>query len=170
MPFNQQMSFPCEMTLRSFPEGLRICRQPVKEIETLHDKVHTWTNLVVKPGDNPLTGITGDLFDIRAEIDAGKETEFCFTIRGEKLTYSAKKKELMCRGATAPVEPVNGKISLQILVDRTSIEVFAQEGTHPMTSCFLPEPGNREIAFSVSGEEVKITALTVYELKSAWSD
>lgn len=170
MPFNQQMSFPCEMTLRSFPEGLRICRQPVKEIETLHDKEHTWTNLVVKPGDNPLAGITGDLFDIRAEIETGKETEFCVTIRGEKLTHSAKKKELTCLGATVPVEPVDGKITLRILVDRTSIEIFVQEGKYPMTSCFLPDPGNKEIAFSVPGGEVKIKSLTVNELKSAWSD
>ena len=38
MPFNQQMSFPCELTLRTTPEGIRLFREPVKEIENLHQK------------------------------------------------------------------------------------------------------------------------------------
>ena len=31
MPFNQQMSFPCELSLRSTPGGIWLGRQPVKE-------------------------------------------------------------------------------------------------------------------------------------------
>ena len=38
MPFNQQMSYPCAMTLHETPEGLRIFRQPVKEIASLYGK------------------------------------------------------------------------------------------------------------------------------------
>jgi len=168
MPFNQQMSFPCEMTLRSVPEGVRLCRQPVKEIETLHDKEHSWTNLIVKPGDNPLASINGDLFDIRAEIELGKSTEFSFTIRGETVRYSAKEETLSCLDATAPIEPVDGKITLQILVDRTSIEVYAQDGKVVMTSCFLSQPEETALGFAAVGGEVKIISLTVYELNPAW--
>src|SRR4029434_804646 len=29
MPFNQQLTFPCELTLRTLPEGPRLCRSPV---------------------------------------------------------------------------------------------------------------------------------------------
>ena len=36
MPFNQQVSFPCELTLRSTPNGPRIFREPIREIELLH--------------------------------------------------------------------------------------------------------------------------------------
>ena len=170
MPFNQQMSIPCEMTLRSFPEGLRICRQPVEEIENLHGEKHVWTDLDVKPGENPLSSITGELFEIQATIQVEEETEFSFTIRGETITYSAKDNTLTCLEGTAPVEPINGKIRLQILVDRSSIEIFAQEGKYPMTSCFLPDPGNKEIAFSFTGDRMNVESLSVCELKSAWSE
>ena len=36
MPFNQQMSFPCGLSLRKTPLGIRLFRMPVKEIENLN--------------------------------------------------------------------------------------------------------------------------------------
>ena len=57
MPFNQQMSFPSVLTLRTLPEGIRLCREPVGEIEKLHDKQHTFKDLLLKPGDDPLKDI-----------------------------------------------------------------------------------------------------------------
>src|SRR2546425_388177 len=35
MPFNQQMSFPCTLTLHPTPDGLRLYRWPVREISNL---------------------------------------------------------------------------------------------------------------------------------------
>ena len=37
MPFNQCMLFPCELTLRTTEDGLRMFAAPVREIETLHE-------------------------------------------------------------------------------------------------------------------------------------
>ena len=41
MPFNQQMSFPVTLGLRTFAEGVRLCALPVKEIETIHGRSHS---------------------------------------------------------------------------------------------------------------------------------
>ena len=35
MPFNQQMSLPVSLALRTFSAGVRLCTLPVKEIEAL---------------------------------------------------------------------------------------------------------------------------------------
>ena len=35
LTWNGQMSFPVELTLRAFPEGIRLCRQPIDEINNL---------------------------------------------------------------------------------------------------------------------------------------
>jgi fructan beta-fructosidase len=168
MPFNQQMSFPCEMTLRRFPEGLRICRTPVREIEHLHTRAHTWRDLVLQPSTNPLTASAGDLFDIRMEIEPGQATEIHLTVRGERITYHAGDRTLTCLGKSAPVAPVNDRINLQVLVDRASLEVFANEGKVGLTSCFLPAPGESALDLSAMGGAIRVNVLNVYELKSAW--
>ena len=36
MPFNQQVSFPCELTLHKTAEGLVMFRNPIREISKLY--------------------------------------------------------------------------------------------------------------------------------------
>jgi fructan beta-fructosidase len=167
MPFNQQLSFPCELTLRAFPEGLRICRQPVKEIDLLHDKEQSWPAQGLAPGENPLANVKGDLFDIRAEIDPGSATEVGFKIRGTPVSYSVKDQKITCLGATTDMAS-SPKITLQLLVDRTSLEVFGNEGKVSITSCFLPDPKNQDLELYALGGTAKIVSLKVYPLHSAW--
>ncbi|MGD0088926.1 MAG: glycoside hydrolase family 32 protein [Planctomycetota bacterium] len=168
MPFNQQMSFPCELKLRTFPEGLRLCRTPVQEVEKLRVKEHNWNDLALRPGQNPLAELSGDLFDIRAEIELADAAEFGFKVRGQAIAYSVKDKRLSCLTRSAELIPVNNRIRLQILLDRTSIEVFGNDGKLSMTSCFLPKVKDKSLEVYAAGGEVKLVSLNVYELKSAW--
>jgi sucrose-6-phosphate hydrolase SacC (GH32 family) len=167
MPFNQQMSFPCEMTLRTFPEGLRICRMPVREIETIRDKEHAFTGLVLKEGDNPLNVVSGELFDISAEFELGDAPEFGLRARGETVRYLVKDKKLIGLGE-ATLEPVGGRIRLRLLLDRSSLEVYGNDGKVAMTSCFLPRSKNRSLEAYAKGGSVRIVSLNVYTLRSAW--
>jgi len=168
MPFNQQMSFPRLLTLRTTPEGIRLYREPVEEIELLYEKEHSWTDQALNPGDNLLAGVAGELFDIRAEIEPGQATAFGFDVRGYKIEYSAADKTISCLGRSAPLEPEAGRIQLQILVDRTSLEVFGGHGRVSMSSCFLPDPTNLELAMYTTGGPIKIVSLHVFKLGSAW--
>jgi len=168
MPFNQQMSFPCEMKLRTTAQGLRIYRTPAKEIELLRVKGLKWSNLTVKPGEDSFAGVSGELLDIRAEIELGDAAGFSFNTRGEIISYSAAEKKLTCLGASAPLEPVGKTIKLQILVDRSSIEVFGNDGEIAMTSCFLAKPGNKDLALRSTGGTIRVVWMQVYELESAW--
>lgn len=158
MPFNQQMNFPCEMTLRSFPEGLRICRNPVREIESLRTKTHT----------TDATAVNAELLDVEAEVEPGPDAEFGFEIHGERLSYSAKKRTLSFLGKSAPLAPVEGRLRLRILVDRTTVEVYANDGRVCMSFCWLPKPGPRKLAWFAAGGATKLVSLRVHELKSAW--
>jgi fructan beta-fructosidase len=168
MPFNQQMSFPRELTLRTTPEGIRLFIEPVREIETLHRRRHAWSDLRLGPGDNPLAGLQGELFDIRAEIEPGEASEVGFTLRGEKVAYSVGDKTLSCLGRSAPLAPIDGRVRLQMLLDRTSIEVFGNGGLISMPTCFLPDPSNRSLGCYAVGGEARVVSLEVYELRSAW--
>ena len=167
MPFNQQMSVPCEMTLRTTPQGLRIFRMPVAEIEKLRAKEHKLADLALPPGENPLKDLQGELLDIRAEIELGQAEEVGFKLRGQEIVYKVKARQLTCLGRSAPMEPIDGRIRLAILLDRTSIEVFGNDGRVPMTTCFLPK-ADKSVEVFARGGAAKIISLAVYELKSAW--
>jgi fructan beta-fructosidase len=166
MPFNQQMSFPCDLKLRRTPEGLRVCRVPAPEIESLRAKAHAWSDVVLQPGDNLLADVSGDTFDIRAEFEVGEGGDFSFVLRGQPITYSAFTRQITSLGKSAQVAAVGGHIQLQVLLDRSSIEVFANDGLVSLTSCFVPDPAN--MTLQLSGKGVKVKSLNAYELKSSW--
>ncbi len=168
MPFNQQMSFPCVLTLRSFEDGLRVCRTPVKEIEALYQKSNDFKDLVLKAGENPLKEIQGDLFDIAAEIEPGEASEVGFLIRGEKVSCLIKDRKVTCLGKEAELGPTTTTIDFRILVDRASLEVFANQGRVSMTSCFLPKAEEKGLAIYSVGGTAKIKNLRVSELKPVW--
>ena len=41
-PFNQQMTLPCELTLRPTTEGVRLFARPVAELASLRGKEHSF--------------------------------------------------------------------------------------------------------------------------------
>ena len=168
MPFNQIMNFPVVLTLGKTDEGIRMFTNPVREIEKLHKKKHSISDEVLKPGKNPLSKIKGDLFDIRAEFAVEKAAEIGFEIRGVPVVYNAEKKVLSCQGHEAPCKPMNGKIKLQILVDRTLVEIFINDGESFMPIGVTPDNDNKSLKVFSKGGSAHIEELTVYEMKSIW--
>lgn len=168
MPFNQQMSFPCELTLRAATDHtLRLCRMPVREIERLYGLEHKHTNMPLKAGEDALSEITGDLFDISAIIEPGSATEVQFIANGATISYDVKEKRLTSAGATVTLEPRDGRIALRILVDRTSIETFGNDGEVSLTSCILPKD-DHALHLVARGGDARIPSMEVHVLKSAW--
>ena len=163
-----QMSFPCELTLRTFPEGVRLCRQPIEEIKSLYIEERFCYDRELNPGDNPLEQISGDLFDIRAEIELAGASEFGIITRGEAITYSVPDKAVSCLGRSAPLEPISNRIKLQVLVDRASIEVFGNDGKISMSTAFFPDAGNIDLEIFTRGGSVIIVSLEVNRLESIW--
>jgi sucrose-6-phosphate hydrolase SacC (GH32 family) len=169
MPFNQQLTFPCELSLRSTPEGLRLCRNPVCEIKLLRKKQHEWKNLILKPGDNPLRPITGELFEVQAEIEPAAAKTVGFRIRGIEAVYEVEKRRFHCLGKDGPLKLIDNRIKVHLLVDRTSLELFGNDGLLSMSSCMLPEENNRSLEVFCTGGQAKLLGLEVWELKSAWN-
>lgn len=168
-PFNQQMTVPVELTLRSTEDGIRLFAVPVKEIEALHDRKHSWTDLTLKPGANPLAEVKGELFDFGAEFRPGGTEQIIFSVRGVPVVYDVKKGEVNCQGKAAPLKPrKDGSVRLQILVDRGSVEVFGNDGQVALSAGVLVPVDNRSLALSAKGGQAKVSELKVSVLKSAW--
>ena len=73
-------------------------------------------------------------------------------------------------GKNAKLEPIEGKVKLQLLVDRSSIEIFGGDGRFSMSSCFLPLPADKKLSLTAKGGTVQVKLLEVWELKSAWPE
>ena len=167
MPFNQQMTFPREFSLRATPDGIRLFAQPTREIEKLHGRRHRWSNLPLTAGKNPLSGIDGELFDIDARIAVRKAKSITLDVRGTPIRYDTAGHELTCLGKSVRFAPAGDRLDLQVLVDRTSIEIFAADGRYVMSFCFKPDAANRELALTVEGGAAAVKSLDVWELKPA---
>lgn len=168
MPFNQQMNFPSTLTLHNTPEGLRIWRNPVREIESLRAKAHRWAELQLEEGQNPLAGLSGELFDIEAEIEPAAARAVELSVYGQKIRYEVTEKNLLAGGAKMPLTPIGGRVKLRVLVDRATIDAFANDGRVAVCYNFLPVEGSKPLELSAMGGPARLVSLVVYELKSAW--
>jgi len=168
MPFNQCMLFPVELTLRTTNDGPRLFAMPVREIEKLHGKKHEFRGLAIPAGVNAVAGADTELMDISATIDLGQAGEVGLVVRGTPVTYNVAKRAITCKGKTAPLECPGGKLSLRVLVDRNSIEIFADDGRVYMPiGVILPE-NDRSLKTYAKGGGAKAADLTIRELHSAW--
>ncbi len=68
------------------------------------------------------------------------------------------------QGRRLAAPPVDGKVKLRVLVDRGSIELFANDGAAVATFFALPKPENWSISLSGNGS----ASLVINELKSIW--
>ena len=169
MPFNQQQSFPCELKLVTTAAGPRLTRWPVKEIEKLYQgEPKTLADLTLKAdGENPLSGVSGELFDIELTFKPGKTSVFNLNMHNQSVTWTAGQLTVFGRKAALPVAD-DGTVSLHILLDRTSIETFGNKGLLSMTSCILPKDLKTDLAVSVTGDNVLMKSIVVRKLRSAW--
>ena len=168
MPFNQMMLFPVTLTLQTNEEGPRMFAEPIREIEKLHKKQWQWKNKTLKPGDNLLSDVSGKLFHIRAELRVDEAMETGFVIRDIPVVYNVQKQELSCQGKTASLKPVDGRIRLELLVDRTSIEIFGNDGRVYMPMGVILADNSKSFEIFTKGGNTKVESMEIYELNSAW--
>ncbi|MDQ2842518.1 MAG: GH32 C-terminal domain-containing protein [Acidobacteriota bacterium] len=170
MPFTQQMNFPTELTLRTTPEGIRLYRTPVRELSKLRMPGHKWSNVDLNPGMDLFNGIEGDLLEIKATVEVGKgnSSGFSLSVRGASIDFDAAQKTISLFAHSAPLAPENGRVSLTVLADRTSLEVFCNGGRVVLSSCFLPADNDRKLKFHARGGPAGILAAEVNPLRSIW--
>jgi fructan beta-fructosidase len=168
MPFNQCMLFPCELTLRTTEEGVRMFAAPVREIEELHQQAYRWTDKALTPDTNVLSDVTGEISHIRGRFEIGNAGGIELVIRGVPVVYDVGKQELLCAGKKAPLKPVGGTIQLEVLVDRTSIEIFGNHGRMYMPIGAIPADNDKSLQLHATAGSAMIRSMEVYRLRSAW--
>jgi len=166
--WSQQQIFPVELTLESIGGDVRLCRNPINAIKQLRYDSHFWNDQDVRPEDNPLAELDGDVFEIIAEIEPGQAKQVGFRIRGETLTYSVPDERLTFMESDASLPIADGTVKLRMIVDRGSVEVYANQGEITFTKLFYPDPSNMDLEVFSNGGTARIRAMEAYRLHSIW--
>ncbi|MCP4257988.1 MAG: DUF4980 domain-containing protein [Planctomycetes bacterium] len=169
MPFNQMMLFPVTLRLQTTEDGPRMFAEPIREIEKIQRRKRQWKNKILKPGDNLLSKISGELLHIQAELKVDDDVEETgFVIRDVPVVYNVQKQQLSCQKKKAPLKPVDGKIRLEILVDRTSIEIFGNNGRMYMPMGVILAENSKSLEIFTKGGNTEVESLIVHKLGSVW--
>lgn len=191
-PWRSAASIPRELKLKTLTGGVRVVQTPVKELQTIRGTSKKWKNQTISPASqNVLAGLSGDAYELHAEfqVSPGSAPEFGFKVRtGEnqftKVGYDRKNTKLFVDRSesgnvtfnptfntgiqTAPLKPVNGNIKMRIFVDRSSVEVFGNDGQQVITDIILPDRSSKGLELYAVNGGVKLKSLTIYPLKKVW--
>lgn len=162
MPFNQQISFPCELSLHSTPNGLRIFRKPIAEIASLHRAPDVWKSRTIKAGETLPLEPSGQLYHLKAVVSISEGAKLTFNLCDVSVELTAK----TVASGTPPVAVADQIKTVEILLDRASVETFVNQGEISNTRFVLP--GENGLSVKAEGGPVTIKSLTVYPLNSAW--
>jgi sucrose-6-phosphate hydrolase SacC (GH32 family) len=99
----------------------------------------------------------------------GDTDELGFRLNGVTVAYNVDEGILSCGRDKAALKPLDGKIRLRILVDRTTIEIFANDGQLYMPIRAIPEGETSGLAVFAEGGKALIRSLVIHELNSIWN-
>ena len=160
MPFNQQVSFPCDLTLHSSPKGPRLYRNPIPEIASLHLSPTNWKDLRLSEGAAQTLAESGDLYHLKAEVEIPEGASLVISLRGESVVLLPNR--FVSGAATGHL--TDRIQSVEILLDRGSIETFVNAGELSSTRYALPSMEG--LFLKATGGPILIKSLTLWPLKS----
>lgn len=165
MPFNQMMLFPCELTLRTTAEGIRLFCEPVREIELLHDKIHKWENISGEDANKELKALKGDLFHIKmnAEITHGLGLELLYN--GNPVVFFDGNYNRFNNAPYICDKPGIFRFDIEVILDRTSVEAYIGKGKLFISEQLKEKKSEDGLVFRGN---IKLNTLEVTELKSIW--
>jgi fructan beta-fructosidase len=170
MPYNQAMFFPTTLTLQTLSAGVRLCAQPIAEMINNFVNTYYWTNLTLNPGYNPVSGIRGETFDLKAEFVPQSAQSIQFVLGGVTITYSPATQQIQCNGISQPLPIVNGSVQLEVIQDRQMLEIFGNAGQLYMPIAGTSySPTNNGMAVLSAGNTTTFKSLTINKMKSIWS-
>jgi fructan beta-fructosidase len=183
-------SIPRSLTLRRVGDQTLMVQTPVRELQSLRGKPFQVSNATTQDASARIAkaGIEGETYEIEAELEPGNASEIGFRLRkGEGVetlvgVVPAGKTLFVDRTKSGDVsfsKDFPGRFSttlqntkhvkLHIFVDRSSVEVFANDGEKVMTNRIYPPPGSTGIEVYSSGGAGKIASMTIWSLSSIWS-
>lgn len=188
-PWRTAQSIPRVLQLKQLPQGLRLIQQPIAELKRLRGKSVTLQNPPLNSDfdSTPFKLPSGDALEILAEFECDKNSAFAIRLQAGKgetiIGYDANQEKLFIDRTKsgevdfdanfsgrhdASLKMHNGKVKLHLFVDRSSVEVFGNDGEVAVTERIFPPTPEQQIALKKSGTRVRCLNLTVWKLRTVW--
>jgi fructan beta-fructosidase len=182
-------SIPRTLILRRYADGLRMIQRPVRELESLRREKFSIVNASVAEANQKIreSGTKGEVYEIEAELRLGSVDDIGFRLRKSKdaetlVGFDGARNEVYVdrthsgevsfskdfSGRHAATVGRNASIKLRVFVDRSSVEVFANDGERVISERIYPPPGSDGIELYQQGAGGKIVSLTIWQLSSIW--
>ncbi|WP_407984333.1 glycoside hydrolase family 32 protein [Priestia abyssalis] len=179
------LTLPRELSLT--PDG-KMAMNPVSELELLREKS---IDLSIDKLDSESfdTGIREDLLEIKVDFslkdvtadefglklrcseEGTEETVVGFDVTSSKLFINREKSGKGVSGVRkSKVELKSDTLTLHLYLDRSSVEVFANDGLNVMTSRIYPQTSSLGLQFYAKNGGVQIKDLNVWKLKDIWKE
>ena len=166
MPFDQQLSFPTELTLRRIDKQILLCKNPIPEIRKLHCSNNTLENLTLKEGESRIIKDLSQSLDIDASFKLEPDAEISISVLNQEIRVTRGHVQSRGRKGTLPGEPEQQNI--RILADRTSIEIFANRGSLTMAFCLVPKESAKNVTVKSVKGKATFSNFSVSEVSSIW--
>ncbi|QIZ06659.1 glycoside hydrolase family 32 protein [Priestia megaterium] len=181
------MTLPRELSLTSSEDGVRLVQKVVSGINSIRKSSEVYQNLTIESGQPASFNMFSPLVEVNLEFKKQTSNSFGIVLQNSEnektvIRYDVER-ELIAVDRTdagdnsfsesfaavqeAPLKMENEKINLQIFVDASSIELFANDGKVVSTSLIFPnQPYEKIVLFSNEGDTQVSLKLT--ELDSIW--
>lgn len=196
-PWRSCMSVPRTLSLRKLafnaeePPTYVLTQRPVQELQQLRLESHTldasgasWPPAEVasrkqlqgRSFEVEATLVPGDARSVGLRIRTGEDefTEIAYD-RNYAGVYVDRTKSgnvdfhpAFAGRHTAPARIINGELRLQIFVDRSTVEVFINNGEAVISDRIFPTGDDVGLEVFAGDESAKIKSLTLHPLKTVW--
>jgi fructan beta-fructosidase len=167
MPFNMMMLLPTGLTLRTTPGGIRLFSAPVKEIDRLQEDGRQGHSLTVEKANELLQpyGETGCL-RIKTTFKLSHATSAGLKLAGQDILHYDLNANKINDVFYSPAAMTSMELTADILIDKTSVEVFIDGGAY--SYALERKPGDQSGFRFWGNHPVEIKHLEVYPMKSIW--
>lgn len=194
-PFGRQLRPPAELKLRSTERGIKLGAEPVEELQNLRVWHRCWTDIEIDdrrgfeeslrfriapgewpdirivPGEGKPDDIWSDSLDALLELDLEGDSRLDIRLYGISITLDRGQGTIACGGFAAPLPIGDGanQVTLRLLLDTTSLEIFICGGEAVLAVPAEPDYEQRQIRLSC--EQGSATAsIDIFGLRGVWPD
>jgi fructan beta-fructosidase len=182
-------SFPVQLGLSTFSDGVRLTRNPVSEISNLRASTQTWgsRSITTDPSSDPLTTTTADTYELQATFSTSGATatsvSFALHRRSDgssdaSVSYNLATQQLVVDNTSSTTHPtfstsmppISGSVSIHVLVDRGQLEVYGNGGRTVISDNvnFNSATSSQGLSLTATGGSVTMSGLSFSSLLSAW--